>query len=51
MYLTPPDGVPNVAAATPSLDGLNSSPANHTSVMAPVDNTSQSTPLQPDAAS
>ncbi|KAJ1338401.1 mediator of RNA polymerase II transcription subunit 13 [Microdochium nivale] len=49
MYLTPPDGIPNPAGATPSIDGLNSSPANHASIMAPVEAAPQSS-LPPEAA-
>ncbi|KAH7040252.1 mediator complex subunit 13 C-terminal-domain-containing protein [Microdochium trichocladiopsis] len=52
MYLTPPDGVPNVAGATPSLDAPASSPVNHAAAAAAattaVDATSHSSaPVEP----
>lgn len=49
MYLTPPDGIPNVAGATPSVDGPVSSPANQAGMVpAVVDTPSQNpAPAEP----
>ncbi|RYP42172.1 hypothetical protein DL768_010394 [Monosporascus sp. mg162] len=37
VYLTPPDGVQNIAGVTPSIDGALSSPGNHAATTAMVD--------------
>ncbi|RYP56984.1 hypothetical protein DL769_009769 [Monosporascus sp. CRB-8-3] len=37
VYLTPPDGVQNIAGVTPSIDGTLSSPGNHAATTAMVD--------------